>query len=286
WAAVRQNHGGLLRTPFGILVGDRDMVRDVFVNDNETLTITGYLPRMNRSFGVLYLGLDPNQPDQAYERWSHACNDAIMAIDTHTAFEHARNAVREAIHKLVAQEMSDARDDEAKRWELTVESREIVEPLLAHFCEEWFGMSEKGGHFRRSGYRWDWTLDQPANYPGHFLSPSRYIFQPHPGHSVEQYGAAHGQSVRASMEAFLREFRDDITAPVARAVLDSKEGEDDIDFCAQTIAGAMMGFIPTVEGNLRRILNEWLREGVLWKLRARFAGAPARDFTDACNRLA
>ena len=35
----------------------------------------------------------------------------------------------------------------------------------------------------------------------------------------------------------------------------------------------MMGFIPTVEGNLRRILNEWLREGTLWSLRARYAGA-------------
>ncbi|MCC0003701.1 MAG: Dyp-type peroxidase [Methylobacteriaceae bacterium] len=286
WAAIRENHGGLLRTPFGVLVGDRDMVRDVFVNREESLTITGYLPRMNRSFGILYLGLDPNQDDQAYEKWSHACNDAIMAIDAHTAFENARNAVQQALQKLVDLEMADARDDDAKRWELTVESRELVEPLLAHFCEEWFGMSEEGGHFRRSGYRWDWTLDDPANYPGHFLSPSRYIFQPHPGSSVEKYGAAHGQSVRSKMEAFLRQFGEKITAPVSRAVLDSEEGRDDYDFCAQTIAGAMMGFIPTVEGNLRRILNEWLREGVLWKLRARFAGAPARDFSDACNRLA
>lgn len=285
WAAIRENHGGLLRTPFGVLVGDKDLVRDVFVNADEALTITGYLPRMHRSFGVLYLGLDPNQEDKAYETWSRACNEAIMAIDTHQAFLNARGAVQEALQKLVEQEMADALYDHEKRWELTVESRELVEPLLAHFCEEWFGITEKGKHFRRSGYRWDWTLSDPALYPGHFLSPSRYIFQPHPGRSVEKYGAAHGQSVREAMEAYLAQFRAEITAPVSRAVLDSPEGRNDIDFCAQTIAGAMMGFIPTVEGNLRRILNEWLRDGTLWKLRARHAGSASKDFMEACNRL-
>ncbi|MFT4095639.1 MAG: GDSL-type esterase/lipase family protein [Rhodoblastus sp.] len=285
WAAIRENHGGVLRTPFGVLVADKDMVRDVFVDRDEALTITGYLPRMHRSFGVLYLGLDPNQEDQAYETWSRACNAAIMAIDPHQAFLGARAAVLDALQTLADQEKADALYDREKRWELTVESRELVEPLLAHFCEEWFGITEKGKHFRRAGYRWDWTMDEPANYPGHFLSPSRYIFQPHPGRSVERYGAAHGQSVRSAMEAYLTAFRDEITAQVSRAVLDCPEGRDDIDFCAQTIAGAMMGFIPTVEGNLRRILNEWLRDGVLWKLRARYAGAPSQDFTAACNRL-
>lgn len=286
WAAIRENHGGLLRTPFGILVGDKDLVRDVFLNRDEALTITGYLPRMHRSFGVLYLGLDPGQDDGAYERWSRACNEAIMEIDSHDAFVAAREAVQQALQKLVDQEIADARHDREKRWELTVEARELIEPLLAHFCEEWFGMSEKGDHFRRAGYRWDWTPEDPANYPGHFLSPSRYIFQPHPGRSVEDIGAAHGKSVRKAMVAYLNEFGSGIAAPVSRAVLDSPEGQNDVEFCAQTIAGAMMGFIPTVEGNLRRILHEWLREGLLWKLRARFADKPAADFTDACNRLA
>ncbi|MFV0281405.1 MAG: hypothetical protein ACK5JM_11700 [Rhodoblastus sp.] len=286
WAAIRENHGGLLRTPFGLLVADKDLVRDVFANSEDTLTITGYLPRMRRSFGVLYLGLDPGQDDQAYERWSRACNKAIMEIDLHTAFRSARTAAQQAIQELVAHEIDDAQHDGETRWSLTIGAREIIDPLLAHFCEEWFGMSEQGKHFRRTGFHWDWTPADPANYPGHFLSPSRYIFQPHPGRTVEYIGAAHGRSVRKAMVAFLNAYGAGIRAPVSRAVLDSPEGRNDVEFCAQTIAGAMMGFIPTVEGNLRRILNEWLREGVLWKLRARFAGKPASDFTEACNRLA
>ena len=77
-------------------------MRDVFLNRDEALTITGYLPRMHRSFGVLYLGLDPGQDDGAYERWSRACNEAIMEIDSHDAFVTAREAVQQALQKLVA----------------------------------------------------------------------------------------------------------------------------------------------------------------------------------------
>jgi lysophospholipase L1-like esterase len=74
-------------------------------------------------------------------------------------------------------------------------------------------------------------------------------------------------------------------APVTRAVLDSEAGKTDLGCAASTIAGAMMGFIPTVDGSLRRVLNEWLREGTFWSLRARLGDTKASDFTDACNRL-
>lgn len=284
WAAIRENHGGVLRTPYGVLVAEKEMVQKVFVDAARNLTITGYLPRMRRSFGVLYLGLDPGQEDRAYERASEACNKAIMAIDTHYTFDLARTSVQKALQKLVDDEIAYARHDGERRWELTVEARELLEPILADFCEEWFGLSEQGGLFRRAGYRWDWKPGLPPNYPGHFLSPSRYIFQPHPGPDVEAIGAAHGVSVHGAMVDYLTKYGASLKASVTRAVLDSAEGKD-VEFASRTIAGAMMGFIPTVEGNLRRILNEWLREGVLWKLRARFAGDPTDDFTDACNRL-
>ena len=62
WAAIRENHGGVLRTPFGVLVADKDLVRDVFVNRNEALTITGYLPRMHRSLMVPCTARAPMSP--------------------------------------------------------------------------------------------------------------------------------------------------------------------------------------------------------------------------------
>jgi deferrochelatase/peroxidase EfeB len=285
WAAIRERHGGVLRTPYGILVADREMVEQVFSDPQRNLSITGYLPRMRRSFGVLYLGLDPDQEDHAYERESEACNRAIMALDQYLSFKQARDSTQLALQKLVDEAIGYARDDGESRWELTLDVRELLEPLLADFCEKWFGLDTKGGYFSRGGYRWDWVEGNPPYYPGHFLSPSRYIFQPHPGTEVEKMGAAHGVAVRRAMIDFLKQYGATITAPVTRAVLDSPLGQADPAFVARAIAGAMMGFIPTVEGNLRRILNEWLNEGTLWKLRARYSGTEAADFTEACNRL-
>ena len=285
WAAIRERHGGVLRTPYGVLVADRSMVEQVFADPQRHLTITGYLPRMRRSFGVLYLGLDPDQEDHAYERESDVSNRAIMDLDQHLTFEQARESTSRALQRLVDDAISYAREDGETSWDLTVNAYELIDPLLAYFSEEWFGLNEVGDYFKRGGFRWDWTTSDPPYYPGHFLSPSRYIFQPHPGPDVERVGAAHGVSVRRAMIDFLDHFGATIKAPVTRAVLDSTLGKSDLEFAARTVAGAMMGFIPTVDGSLRRILNEWLREGTLWSLRARLGGTRASDFTDACVRL-
>ncbi|MDA9496322.1 hypothetical protein XI05_02010 [Bradyrhizobium sp. CCBAU 11357] len=284
WAAIRQRHGGALRTPFGVLVADREMVYQVFADTDTKLTITGYLPRMLRSFGILYLGRDAGQPDQVYEQESAACNAAIMAVDQPAAFELARTVTQKVLGFMVKQMIDYAASDGEASWELTVDVHELVDPLLAAFCEAWFGLSEDGGHFRRIGYRWDWKPGEPPGYPGHFLSPSRYIFQPHPNTTVEAIGAAHGDAARRAMESFLTQFGP-TSGPVTKAVYNSPRGTGDIPFVARTIAGAMMGFIPTVDGNLRRILNEWLREGTLWALRARYAGTEAKNYMDALNRL-
>lgn len=284
WAAIRAYHGGVLRTPFGVLVADRDLFHRMLEDIDRNLTITGYLPRMRRSFGILYLGLDPKQDDGAYERESAVCNRAIMALDQHATFLKARASTLVALDRLVHGSIAIAKAVGETRWELTVNGYELINPLLADFCEEWFGLKE-GAHFRRDGYRQDWKPGDRPNYPGNFISPSHYIFQPHPGPEVEAIGAAHGDAVRHAMISFLQEERATIGAPVTRAVLDSPQGQNDIPFVARTVAGAMMGFIPTVEANLKRILNEWLREGTLWNLRGRFSATQAQDFMDACNRL-
>ena len=286
WAAIRERHGGVLRTPYGVLAADRRLLEQVTTDTNRNLTITAYLPRMRRSFGVLYLGLDPGQEDGAYERESEACNRAIMALDRHATFDQARQQTSDKLQRLVNEAIGYAKDDGETRWDLTVDAHELIDDLLGYFCEEWFGLSQDGGCFRRAGYRWDWQPGQPPNYPGHFMSPSRYIFQPHPGPEVELIGAAHGAAVRRAMIAFLgRPETKKTNAPVTRAVLDSEAGKASLECAASTVAGAMMGFLPTVDGSLKRILDEWLREGTLWSLRGRFGDSKAVDFTDACHRL-
>ena len=88
WAAIRERHGGVLKTPFAVLIAERGRVDDALLNVSGNLSVKGYLPRMHDSFGEIYLGLDAQDP--AYQRDSVACNDAIMALDKDVTFEKAR----------------------------------------------------------------------------------------------------------------------------------------------------------------------------------------------------
>jgi len=101
------------------------------------------------------------------------------------------------------------------------------------------------------------------------MAPSRYVFQPHPGPDVERIASAQGQALSRAMTAYLADPKIGpfITAPVARAVLGSAAAKADPSYAARTLAGILMGFVPTLDGNMRRILMEWAREGTLWALR-------------------
>ena len=300
WAAIRAEHGGVLRTPYGVLVAERALVDQVLADPQRCYTATGYLPRMHRAFGPIYLGLDAGMPGQDYERASAACNAAIMGLHHwrdakhHGAYELARNAVQDALTDLVEQAKQQALQDGEPTWELTIEWRELIDPVLVALCEAWFGLSEESPaagrppFLRRGGFRWDWQPGQPPRYPGHFIAPSRYFFQPRPGEVAARVGAEHGQALHAAVLPFLRAQEAAVAAtPVGRAVLcaATASGTTDFDFAARTLIGAVMGFVPTVDGMVRRLLAEWAREGTLWALRARHAGHAAADLGEARQRL-
>ena len=54
WTAIRQLHGGVLRTPYGVLVCSKTLVTEVFDNSARRYTVTGYAERMRKSFGEIY----------------------------------------------------------------------------------------------------------------------------------------------------------------------------------------------------------------------------------------
>jgi cytochrome P450 len=69
-------------------------------------------------------------------------------------------------------------------------------------------------------------------------------------------------------------------ARLAQAVFESLPREDDTTL-ANTLAGVMMGYLPTLDGQLRAVLNEWLRLGEFWSLRAAWAADPESQPTAA-----
>lgn len=288
WAAIRGNHGGALRTPYGVLVASRRLVDAVLTDPSRRYSATGYLPRMRRSIGAIYLGLDDDPDDGEYQRQSAACNSAIQAITFAEARALAEGATQSAIeafarneHDLEADEPPDGPD---KRWQLTLDVRELVDAVLARLSEEWFGLQD-GGAFRRGGFRWDWVAGSAPCYPGHFTAPSRYFFQPLPGGDVERLGQAHGQALTKAMLEAIENREVDRTKPISAAVLGSPIGAEDPGLAARTLVGALMGFLPTTDGNLRRIFNEWMRDGTLWQLRAAVSAAPATATCALDDRL-
>lgn len=283
WSAIRNNHGGALKTPYGVLIADRDIAMTVFEDREQRYSVMGYHGRMRQSIGEIYLGLDRNTPEGAYERQSRRTNAAIKNITRSEAFELAQRHTRAVLQQFIDDARRLPNPSDVNRWELTIDAREITDKVLAVLCQEWFGLpTGPAGELLPGSANWAWQPGEPPLYPGHFTAPSRYIFQPRPGELVERYGMLYGQSLTRAFIAFIRRHLDQRTVPqalsggdarIARAIFDAFPGElTSHEELARTFVGALMGFLPTVDGNLRLSLHEWLGDGTFWSLRTAWAG--------------
>lgn len=246
WTAIRELHGGVLRTPYGVLVCSKALVQEVFRNASRRYSVTGYAERMKESFGEIYLGKDDDGlPTSAYQRESRAANDAIMAVTREKGFTSAFRHTKGVLHDLVPS------GDEKK-----LEVKDITDAILARISEEWFSVPD--GAFVKSG-GWDWRTDGPPTCPGHFQSPSRYMFQPNPGPEASLAGQQHGKLLKQFVDKFFAAGNEP-AGEIGRAIFDNYQG----DTCTSTLIGAMMGFLPTVDGNIRGVLFDWVSDRSLW----------------------
>jgi deferrochelatase/peroxidase EfeB len=279
WASVREHHGGVLRIPYGVLVARREDVDSVLLNRQGNYTVVGYQERLAPGLGEIFLGLDAGDN---YQQQSEACNKAIQEnLTRESGFTAARKAAHAALEEFIKKAQAVYSTDPGEpRWELNLDVRDLIDRVLASLCEQWFGLENDPELFVPGGFDGAWE-GGPVRYPGHFTAQSRYTFQPLPGPGVRRLGLQHGRALREAMTEFLRARQEKLTAPITRAVLDSRL---DIDLAARTVAGAMMGFLPSTDGGLRKVFIEWTREGTLATLRARNGGAPL-DTWPAASKL-
>ncbi len=281
-AAVRERHDGVLPTPYGVLVADRAVLMDVLLDPQRNYTVEGYHERMQDSIGEIYLGLDRPAGGGEYEVQSRRTNDAIGRIGEEESFDLARGLARDVLKAFLDGAAQRPLPADAARWDLNLDVTEVTDIVLQGLCQQWFGLplapedGEAPPPIVPGRFRWDWKDDQPPTYPGHFTAPSRYLFQPNPGPLVTAFGRRYGAALTAAMKKFLGPYRTDGTvpktpgqadAPVAAAILATFPSRADDDKAARSFVGALMGFLPTVDGNLRLSLNEWLRDGSFWSLR-------------------
>ncbi len=278
WAALRSDHGGLLRTPYGTLVGSRHWL-DHVLRDDRRYSVCGQLERIRRSFGEIYLVMDDGP---AYVQQATAVNDAIGRLQLADVYRLALDSTTAKIDAIVDEAKRQSRDAGDTRFDVAFEARELTEHVLADLCEDWFGLRD-GAHFARGSTDWFWQEGQRPLYPGHFTALSRYMFQPNPGPVPVELGQRYGRALRRAMLDFVAAHRAAGTlplrrdgsapAPLAQAIFQHPVHGADDDFVARTMVGVLMGFNPTIIGALHNVLREWQHDGRFGALRTRLAGA-------------
>lgn len=289
WAAIRRDFNGVLGTPYGVLAASHAQASAVLADARGRYSVGGYRERTAPTLGDIYLGLDDHGPGCPYRAKSAAPNAAIHTrVSRQAAFDQSLRLARDALATLVRRENEAAWFRGEDKWQLTFGAKEVWDETLEGLCRLWFGLPAAGASalIQPGNFRWDWDPRSAVRYPGNFVSPSRYIFQPQPGAEVRRIGAVHGTTMNAAFCAWVKELRDAGSTPkapdgspavLAQAIFEAFPRETGGDaaaharqdgLVAETLLGALIGFLPTVEGNLRQSLNEWLLDDTFWALRA------------------
>jgi hypothetical protein len=290
WAAIRSDHGGVLRTPYGILVASRELLSEVFLDTQERYSVSGHMGRMRQSIGEISLGMDAGP---TYNTESAPINDTILALDPDWTFQLVRKTAQDKIQSIIRAVREPLVKLGASSYEVSFDTREVIDEVLATLCEEWFGI--KGSpFFSRGSTDWHWKEGDPPIYPGQFTALSRYMFQPNPGPTPVELGQCYGKALSAAMLRFVQAQRATGTLPqkpgggdaaVAAAAFAQLQAGWSEEKVADTMIGVMMGFTPTIIGAVLNVVREWQREGTFWALRTQVLADPVTDLPGALRRL-
>lgn len=254
--------GGVARTADGVVVTSKELVMQVFLNAEGNYSVEGYQKRMSQSIGPIYLGMDWG-PE--YERLSTRANAAIGSVTRREAFDFALQATRAALAAL---------PDPA-----AFDIQEISDTVLAAVCKHWFDVPD--GEFVQAG-GWKFSnLLPPGRCPGDYTPPSAYIFHPDPDVLLTLIGQRTGQILREAVGKLVASRRAAGNPPqgaLSRAFFEIfPNSPDDDDLLARVIIGAMMGMLPTVNGNLTATVKAWQKTATFMVLQAKLKSSSQTD---------
>jgi Dyp-type peroxidase family len=249
WAAVRKR-GGVLRTPYGVLVGSAEGVGDV-LSDGERCSVREYYHRMEESVGPLYLGMDrcpvrqegPRTPrddryesavvEGSYEERARLPNRYMSGLGRLESFEQARQDALVVLNELGAGAPIDV--DRSS----IVDLRFFAAGAAGFLGERWFGLPYDNTQYREI-----------------FLIAAQNIFYPHPEPAVTAAAAAVPKRIeKAVEEAFA-------SGP---AMLEALEGFDD-DQKKRALVGGAQGFLVATVASFLSVMNQWLESGRVHRL--------------------
>jgi hypothetical protein len=263
WKEVRDAHVGVQNAEgYGLLAGSSQKVLEVLKDNGENFSVNGYGDRMHNSIGRGFLGMDDVGEFRGHAEQAPGVNRIIEEfIDEKGAFDAAFGHAGKYLETLLT--VSEAATG---RREALVDLVEFGRRVLTLLCKEWFGLPDEV--LMKSGTKVDDWDTQIARCPGHLLTVSRYVFSPHPMPPVEAAATIHGPLVLNAVKKLLQEATEEhgkLTDLVDKIVKDpAMKAEPDL--AARTVAGVMLGFPPTVLGNLVTVLVRWVGTLQLWDL--------------------
>ena len=263
WQYVREQNNSVLATKYGLLVGSDAGVRAVLKDSGACFSVSGYGERMARSIGGGFLGLDPAAGHDEQAEHSPSVNAAVEEYTLEIVFAPAR----ELVDGLLARLKDLAKQEGLTPPRVPVDLVSLCEFVLASLCTKWFGLPDNTLMF--PGGRTAYPA-VPPRCPGNLLTTSRYIFGPHPNPDVTVQAEQQGDAVLTAFKQLISSNRP--LAPLAQKIRDrlqhieSVQNGDPDFLVARTIAGVMLGFPPTVEGNFLRIMASLINTEDLWKV--------------------
>ncbi|MET0209555.1 MAG: hypothetical protein ABW220_10970, partial [Burkholderiaceae bacterium] len=264
WEQVRKSKDGTKDTAYGRLVGTCAGVLEVLKDQEASkYSVAGYGHRMQLSIGLNLLGMDPG------DKHRHgALNEAILTIEEEDAFKDTLKIVNAVLDEIPV--MPPRPGERQERRAIDVVS--FSDAVMARLCTLWIGLPEPKGTpdaFMVEGGRLEVNEGKPR-CPGNFATVSRYIFSPQPRDGVEKAGQAQGKAVLDAVKSWLAAGKTPIGVLAERirdrlppAPAGAPAGIDDDTF-ALSIAGVLLGFPPTVQGNFVRVMETWIEDEALW----------------------
>jgi Dyp-type peroxidase family len=253
WAAIRAR-GGVLRTPYGVLVGTAALVRQVLAGRFDSgrdgvlsgaLSVDEYGRRMTDTFGIHYLGMDAGGD---YDREATVPNRFLQGVSRKETFISARDATREWFSSARAMKQADLKD--------------LARRVVGRVAGEWFGLP--GRELDSSMTSDDDARDErpPARCPVDFQHVSQFIFHPNPTATLAQIARSRGQIIAAVVEQFLRAPSKAARAPKALLTELVKPGFHGSNRAA--LIGSINGFSVPTSGSFVSVMDQWMESRELW----------------------
>ncbi|MBV8503009.1 MAG: Dyp-type peroxidase [Paucibacter sp.] len=262
WAYVRQQ-GGVLDTAFGVLVGSDAAVQEVLHDDGGRFSVTGYGRRMHESIGVGFLGEDPAQ---GHDLHAPAINKALQDIDEGSSFSLARTVGQGVLAQLHAMAQAAGQD------EVTVDLEAYASAALAELTRYWFGIPDGLHVWAGEPHIPD---DPRRRCPAGFMFVSRHVFDPSPRPEMSELGIAAGHVIKEQTAAWLA--TNPTLPPLSAAIVAAARPfvtPQDPDMVERTLAGIILGFAPTVLGNVLMSFGTLVALKDFWSLQALWRPGP------------